>query len=417
MNQQWTPPVPISKLDPLPMEVLVGSTATLPALAKDIDDPTKLKTYGMTLEQIVEALGGGLPIPSMHTRANLEAFDAVPVEHPISGPFKQALLLVKADVGLGNVDNTADIAKPVSNPTWDELDLKAPLASPALTGIPTGPTAAPGTNTSQLASTGFVAAAVSAVGANVDDNSITNAKLAPASANTVKANLTAGLANPTDVPATSLPISTAMQAALDAKLNTSALIPATETAAGVVELADNAESAALAINNRALTPAGLGSFNATVSTRGITRLANVTETKAIADAGLAVTPWGLGNYCYSDTWVPGTSLLVNLDNAPTSLGFEFQRIGNWVFFSGAWNVNPTAAVPTLTSFIMGLATGTAVPANFTAVTQAHGTVAGGGPVAESGHVEAQIGGTNLKVEFMAYSAANHKISVTGSYRI
>lgn len=38
------------------------------------------------------------------------------------------------------------------------LGLKAPLASPALTGTPTAPTAAPGTNTTQLATTAFVLA-------------------------------------------------------------------------------------------------------------------------------------------------------------------------------------------------------------------------------------------------------------------
>lgn len=43
------------------------------------------------------------------------------------------------------------------------LDLKAPLASPALTGTPTVPTAAPGTNTTQAASTAFVAAAIAAI--------------------------------------------------------------------------------------------------------------------------------------------------------------------------------------------------------------------------------------------------------------
>lgn len=39
------------------------------------------------------------------------------------------------------------------------LNAKAPLASPALTGTPTAPTAAPGTNTTQLATTAFVQAA------------------------------------------------------------------------------------------------------------------------------------------------------------------------------------------------------------------------------------------------------------------
>ena len=45
------------------------------------------------------------------------------------------------------------------------LALKAPLASPALTGTPTAPTAATGTNTTQIASTAFVAAALLAVAA------------------------------------------------------------------------------------------------------------------------------------------------------------------------------------------------------------------------------------------------------------
>lgn len=40
------------------------------------------------------------------------------------------------------------------------LALKAPLASPALTGVPTAPTAAGGTNTTQLATTAFVTTAV-----------------------------------------------------------------------------------------------------------------------------------------------------------------------------------------------------------------------------------------------------------------
>jgi len=119
--------------------------------------------------------------------------------------------LVKADVGLSNVDNTSDADKPVStaaqtaldlkaplaSPTFtgtvttplstagyvktdasgvlsssaavaqadvtgltSDLALKAPLASPALTGTPTAPTATAGTNTTQIATTEFVTGAV-----------------------------------------------------------------------------------------------------------------------------------------------------------------------------------------------------------------------------------------------------------------
>lgn len=66
--------------------------------------------------------------------------------------------LVKADVGLGNVNNTSDADKPVSTAQQSALNLKADLASPTLTGTPTAPTATTGTNTTQLATTAFVQA-------------------------------------------------------------------------------------------------------------------------------------------------------------------------------------------------------------------------------------------------------------------
>jgi len=44
----------------------------------------------------------------------------------------------RAALGLGNVDNTADAAKPVSTATRAALNLKAPLASPTFTGTITG---------------------------------------------------------------------------------------------------------------------------------------------------------------------------------------------------------------------------------------------------------------------------------------
>ncbi len=55
---------------------------------------------------------------------------------------KTSLSLVKVDVGLGSVDNTADSAKPVSSATQTALDLKAPTASPTFTGTVSGVTKA-----------------------------------------------------------------------------------------------------------------------------------------------------------------------------------------------------------------------------------------------------------------------------------
>lgn len=69
----------------------------------------------------------------------------------------------RATLGLGNVNNTSDANKPVSSATQTALNLKAPLSSPALTGAPSAPTAAPATNNTQIATTAFVQAAVSAL--------------------------------------------------------------------------------------------------------------------------------------------------------------------------------------------------------------------------------------------------------------
>jgi len=75
-------------------------------------------------------------------------------------------------LSLENVNNTSDANKPVSTATQTALDLKAPLASPALTGTPTAPTAAAATDTTQIATTAFVraevAALVNSAGATLD---------------------------------------------------------------------------------------------------------------------------------------------------------------------------------------------------------------------------------------------------------
>lgn len=74
----------------------------------------------------------------------------------VNGKTGTSVTLVKGDVGLGNVDNTSDLNKPISTATQSALDLKANINSPALTGTPTAPTAAPGTSTTQLATCEFV---------------------------------------------------------------------------------------------------------------------------------------------------------------------------------------------------------------------------------------------------------------------
>jgi hypothetical protein len=66
----------------------------------------------------------------------------------------------RTTLNLGNVTNTSDTNKPVSTAQQTALNLKANLASPGFTGIPTVPTAAAGTNTQQAANTAFVTTAI-----------------------------------------------------------------------------------------------------------------------------------------------------------------------------------------------------------------------------------------------------------------
>lgn len=68
----------------------------------------------------------------------------------------------KAQVGLGSADNTSDIDKPISTVAQAAIDLKAPLASPALTGTPTAPTPTMGDTTTKIATMAALDAAVSA---------------------------------------------------------------------------------------------------------------------------------------------------------------------------------------------------------------------------------------------------------------
>jgi hypothetical protein len=62
-----------------------------------------------------------------------------------------------------------------------DLDLKANIDSPGLTGVPTAPTAAPGTNTTQIATTAYTFAGL-ALKANIDSPTLTGTPAAPTAA-------------------------------------------------------------------------------------------------------------------------------------------------------------------------------------------------------------------------------------------
>jgi hypothetical protein len=114
------------------------------------DDPN----YATT---ITSALGNKLD-SSTAASTYLTQTNAALTYAPINSPTFTGIVggISKSMVGLGNVDNTSDVNKPISTATQNALDLKATLVSPDFTGIPTAPTAAVGTDTTQIATTAFV---------------------------------------------------------------------------------------------------------------------------------------------------------------------------------------------------------------------------------------------------------------------
>lgn len=86
------------------------------------------------------------------TAANAATTHAASASNPHS--------VTKAQVGLGSADDTSDAAKPVSTAQQAALNLKAPLASPALTGDPTATTQGAGDNSTKLATTAYADRAI-----------------------------------------------------------------------------------------------------------------------------------------------------------------------------------------------------------------------------------------------------------------
>jgi hypothetical protein len=104
-----------------------------------------------------------------------------------------ALNKIEAELGV-KPSGTSATVKARLDATDAALALKAPLASPALTGTPTAPTATPGTNSTQLATTAFVLA--NGAGGGIP-TSLLNAKgdLIVASAASTAARLPVGANN------------------------------------------------------------------------------------------------------------------------------------------------------------------------------------------------------------------------------
>jgi hypothetical protein len=109
-----------------------------------------VKSLAVVAHKFLTLIGtDGLPVAAQPTAADLSngVTGSGAVVLATSPALTTPTGIVKGDVGLGSVDNTADTGKPVSTIQQTALDLKAPLASPTFSGIVTtaGQIAFPGT--------------------------------------------------------------------------------------------------------------------------------------------------------------------------------------------------------------------------------------------------------------------------------
>lgn len=163
--------------------------------------------------------------------------------------------LTKADVGLGNVDNTSDVNKPVSNATQTALDAKEPVIAAGTSAqyyrgdktfqpltqdvVPDGTTnkAYTATEKNRLANTSGTNTGDQDLSGYVPTSRTVNGHALSADISVTKTDL--GLANVDNTADADKPVSTAMQTALNLKADTA-----------------NVGAKVLLINDAASLPAG-----------------------------------------------------------------------------------------------------------------------------------------------------------------
>jgi trimeric autotransporter adhesin len=154
-----------------------GVTGTLPGAngGTGVDNTGKtitlggnLTTSGAFATTLTSTALTNVTLPTTGTLATLAGTETLTNKSLSSPSITTPTGIVKGDVGLGNVDNTSDLSKPISSAAQTALDLKAPLASPTFTGTPSLPTGTTGItqlandNSTKLATTEFVTSSVSA---------------------------------------------------------------------------------------------------------------------------------------------------------------------------------------------------------------------------------------------------------------
>jgi hypothetical protein len=141
---------------PLASPALTG-TPTAPTVTPGTDNTTKIATTAF-VQSAVAAVSSGVTNVTAGTGLTGGGTGAVTISMATAGTTNALLATMAANTLKGNA--TGSTAAPTDLTVAQTMTLlgAAPLASPGFTGVPTAPTAANGTNTTQLATTAYVLA-------------------------------------------------------------------------------------------------------------------------------------------------------------------------------------------------------------------------------------------------------------------
>ena len=136
------------------------STPTVNDFVPTVDDSTLAnRKVKLGLLPISTATANALALKAPLASPALTGTPTAPTAAPATNTTQVATTAyADAKVAEAIIDNVTGVA-PSQNAVFDALALKAPLVSPALTGTPTAPTAAPATSTTQVATTAYATAA------------------------------------------------------------------------------------------------------------------------------------------------------------------------------------------------------------------------------------------------------------------
>ncbi len=263
--------------------------------------------------------------------------------------------LDKTSVGLGSVDNTSDVNKPVSTATQTALSAKSPSASPTFTGTVTVPVP---TNTTDATTKSYVDTAVAGVATpdatgatkgklqlsgdlagtaavpTIALNAVTNTKLAQMPSNTFKANNTGATANAVDI--TPSQATTLLPAFIgdSGAGGTKGLVPAPTTGDGGKYLKGDGTWGTVASSGGTVTTVSVTTANGVSGS-----VANSTTTPAVSLTLGAITP----------SSVAATGTVTGSNVSGTNTGDQTITLTGDVTGSGAGSFATTIAASAVTN--------------------------------------------------------------------